>query len=89
MYHDLHFSSHSSSMRFLVWVGEAFVIAGSYLGISTSWIHTRFVRWVYSTLPIISARSPYSSPVAGSQPNAKVRLSTLLAKSDASFLRVL
>jgi hypothetical protein len=48
----------------------------------------RFVRWVYSTLPIISARSPYSSPVAGSQLHAKVRLSTSLARSDASFLRV-
>jgi hypothetical protein len=76
-------------MHFLVWIGGVFVIAGSYCGSFTSWIHTRFVRWVSSTLPIISAWSPYSFPVAGSQLHAKVRLSTLLARLDASFLRVL
>ncbi len=84
----MHLSSHSSSMGFLVWVGVAFVIAGLYLWGSASWTHIRFVRWVYSMLPMISSRSPYSSPVAGSQLHTKVRLSTLLARWDASFLRV-
>ncbi len=64
----------------------AAVIAGSYVAGLISWAQVRLVRWVYLTSPTISVRSPYSSPVAGSQLHAKVMLSSLLLRSDASFL---
>jgi len=85
MNHDLRFSSHSSSILFRVCVTVAAVMAGSYEAGSVSWVQLRLVRWAYSMSPMISARSPYSSPVAVSRLYVKVMFSTSLARSDAFF----
>jgi hypothetical protein len=69
------FSSQFSSILFHVCVTVAVAMAESY----------KLVIWVYSASPMISARSPYSSPVAVSQLHVKVMFLTLLARSDASF----
>ncbi len=67
MNHDSRFSSHSSSILFGVCVAVVAWTAGSYDAGSVSWVQLRLVRWVNLMLPMISARSPYSSPVTVSR----------------------